>query len=107
MSRVGTARWSCFCVSGLRSGDAAALRVADVDLHRNAVTVGRQTFVGTLKSGKKRTLVLPGFVVDSLAETAEGKNRDELLWPSQSGGYLAPPRYQDKRRASVRASCQD
>jgi integrase len=46
-------------VGGLRWGEAAALRVSDIDflrrrieLHRNAVTVGRQTFVGTLKSGK-------------------------------------------------------
>ena len=40
-------------------------------MHRNAVMVGRQTYVGTLKSGKNRALVLPGFVVDSVAETAE------------------------------------
>ncbi|MGO9651634.1 hypothetical protein [Mycobacterium sp.] len=36
-------------------------------------------------------LVLPGFVVDALAEIAEGKSRDELLWPSRTGGHLAPP----------------
>jgi hypothetical protein len=42
-------------VGALRWGEAAALRVSDIDilrrrieLHRNAVTVGRQTFVGTL-----------------------------------------------------------
>jgi len=43
-----------------------------IELHRNAVTVGRQTFVGTLKSGKNRTVVLPAFVVDALAQTATG-----------------------------------
>jgi integrase len=85
-------------VGGLRWGEAAALRPCDIDflrrrieLHRNAVTVGRQTWVGTLKSGKNRTVVLPRLVVDALAQTAEGKGRDELLWPSQTGSYLAPP----------------
>ena len=82
-------------VGGLRWGEAAALRVSDIDflrrrieLHRNAVTVGRQTYVGTLKSGKNRTVVLPTFVVDALAKTAQGKGRDELMWPSATGGYL-------------------
>jgi len=34
--------------------------------------------------------MLPAFVVDALAETANGKSRDELLWVSASGGYLGP-----------------
>ncbi len=45
-------------VGGLRWGEAAALRVADINflrrrvhLHRNAVTVGRQTWVGTSSRG--------------------------------------------------------
>jgi integrase len=85
-------------VGGLRWGEAAALRVCDidflrrgVDLHRNAVMVGGQAFVGSLKSGKSRTVVLPAFVADALAQTAQGKGRDDLLWPSRSGGYLGPP----------------
>ena len=67
---------------GLRWGEAAALRVSDVDflrrrihLHRNAVTVGKQTWLGTLKSGKNRTVALPGFVTDALAQTCKGKQR--------------------------------
>ncbi|WP_196772589.1 tyrosine-type recombinase/integrase [Mycobacterium colombiense] len=85
-------------VGGLRWGEAAALSVADIDfsrrrvkLHRNAVTVGRQSWVGTLKSGKNRSVALPTFVIDALATTAEGKSRDELMWPSQAGGHLGPP----------------
>ena len=85
-------------VGGLRWGEAAALRVGDVnfrrsriELHRNAVTLGRRTMVGTLKSGKNRTVVLPAFVTDALAATCQGKGRDELIWPSAAGGYLAPP----------------
>lgn len=83
---------------GLRWGEAAALRVADVDflrrrvaLHRNAVKVGGEFVVGSLKSNKNRTVALPAFVIDALAQTANGKGRDDLLWASSSGGYLAPP----------------
>ena len=36
--------------------------------------------------------MLPEFVVDALARSAEGKGREDLLWPSQTGSYLAPPR---------------
>jgi integrase len=85
-------------VAGLRWGEAAALRVRDVNflrrrvvLHENAVAVGGRTHVGTLKSGHSRTVALPAFVVDELAATCEGKERDELIWPARDGGYLAPP----------------
>jgi integrase len=85
-------------VGGLRWGEAAALRVADIDflrrrvhLHRNAVMVGGKAVVGSLKSGQSRTVVLPSFVVDALSLTAKGKGRGELLWPSRAGGHLGPP----------------
>ncbi|WP_044080324.1 tyrosine-type recombinase/integrase [Mycobacterium canetti] len=88
--------------AGLRWGEAAALRVRDVDflkrkivLHENAVSVGSKVHVGTLKSGKHRTIALAGFVVDELARTCEGKERDELLWPARSGAYLGPPSSHD------------
>lgn len=99
---------------GLRWGEAAALRVADVDflrrrihLHRNAVTVGRQTFVGSLRSNKNRTVALPRFVVDALAQTAEGKRHDELLWPSATGGYLAPSSAWESWLSGAVARCQN
>jgi integrase len=76
-----------------------------VALHRNAVAVGGKVIVGTLKSNKNRTVVLPGFVVDALAVTAEGKGRDELLWPSSSGGYLMPPHGRSWLATAV-ARCQ-
>ena len=77
-----------------------------VHLHRNAVTVGKQTVVGSLKSGKNRTVVLPAFVVEALSATAEGKGRDELLWPSQTGGYLAPPAARESWLSGAVARCQ-
>lgn len=85
-------------VGGMRWGEAAALRVSDIDflrrrirLHRNAVKVGGRFEVGSLKGNRNRTVVLPGFVIDALALTATGKDRGDLMWPSASGGYLAPP----------------
>jgi integrase len=99
--------------AGLRWGEAAALRVRDVDflrrrieLHENAVTVGRHTHVGTLKSGKSRRVALAGFVVDELAATCEGKGRDELIWPSQTGGYLGPPSSTESWLSGAVERCQ-
>ena len=86
-------------IGGLRWGEAAALRVGDVDflrrrieLHRNAMQVRTKIIVGTLKGNKNRMVVLPEFVIDALAETAKGKGRDDLLWASASGRYIGPPR---------------
>lgn len=100
-------------VGGLRWGEAAALRVSDIDflrrrvaLHRNAVMVGADVVVGTLKSNKNRDVVLPAFVVDALAQTAEGKGRDDLLWPSTSGGYMGPPASKESWLSGAVARCQ-
>ena len=100
-------------VGGLRWGEAAALRVADIDflrrrvtLHTNAVRVGRTFAVGSLKSGKSRIVALPSFVIEALAVTAEGKGREELLWPSASGGYLAPPSSHASWLSGAVARCQ-
>jgi hypothetical protein len=41
--------------------------------------------VGTLKSGRSRSVALPAFVVDELAATCTGKDRDELIWLAQDG----------------------
>ncbi len=83
---------------GLRWGEASALRVSDIDflkrritLHENAVTIGSTTHVGSLKTGHKRTVPLSTFVAEALAKSCEGKDHDELIWPSQNGGYLGPP----------------
>lgn len=98
---------------GLRWGEAAALRVSDVDflrrritLHENAVRVGGRTVVGSLKSGENRTVALPVFVADSLAKSCEGKNRDELIWPSASGDYLGPPSSHDSWFSGAVKRCQ-
>lgn len=100
-------------VGGLRWGEAAALRVCDVDflrrrieLHRNAVYTGPGMTLGSLKSNKSRTVALPGFVMDALAQTAEGKGRDDLLWPSRVGGYLGPPSSKESWLSGAVRRCQ-
>jgi integrase len=100
-------------VGGLRWGEAAALRVGDVDflrrrieLHRNAVQVGTKIVVGTLKSNENRTVVLPNFVIDALAATAKGRGRDDLLWPTASGGYMGPPASKESWLSGAVARCQ-
>jgi integrase len=45
-------------------------------------------------------------VIDELAQTARGKGRDDLLWPSASGSYLAPPAGNDSWLSGAVARCQ-
>ncbi len=100
-------------VGGLRWGEAAALRIGDVDflrrrieLHCNAVQVGTKVVVGTLKSNENRTVVLPKFVIDALAETAKGKSRDDLFWSTGSGGYVGPPASKESWLSGAVHRCQ-
>ncbi|WP_418003362.1 tyrosine-type recombinase/integrase [Mycobacterium sp. PDNC021] len=98
---------------GPRWGEAAALRVGDIDflkrrvtLHENAVTVGGSVHVGTLKSGKERTVTLPAFVVAELAKTCKGKVHGELIWPARAGGHLGPPSSHDSWLSGAVDRCQ-
>src|SRR6476646_9549808 len=57
-------------------GEVAALRVSDIDflrrritLHSNAVAVGGEVIVGSLKTGHARTVPLPLFAAEALAKT--------------------------------------
>lgn len=79
---------------GLRWSEAVALRVADIDflrkriaVHVNAVTVRGRIEVGTPKTNRNRSVPLHTAVIEPLAATAVGKNRDDLLWPGPDGGY--------------------
>lgn len=99
--------------AGLRWGEAAALRVGDVEflkrrivLHENAVTVGGDVHVGTLKSGKSRTVPLAAFVVDELAATCKGKEHGELIWSARDGGHLGPPSSHDSWLSGAVDRCQ-
>jgi integrase len=81
--------------SGLRLGEAVALRVGRVDPERRRVRVeesatevnGRLVF-GTPKTHEARTVVVPRFVMDRLESLLDGKGSDELVFTSPRGGPL-------------------
>lgn len=84
--------------TGLRWGEATALRVRDLDMLRrrakvveNAVQVGSEIIVGTTKGHKARTVPLPAFLLPYLAQQCEGRGRDDLLFPGEGGAHLARP----------------
>jgi integrase len=81
---------------GLRFGEAAALRVGDVNLKTRRIRVRRSvtnvTGKGLVEGGTKnhgaRTVPVPKFLAP-LLETEIGDRADvELLFPSRRGGYL-------------------
>ena len=84
--------------AGLRWSEVAALRPSDVDflrrrvnLHRNAVTLTGEVAVGTLKSVRPAPCRWPRSSPTSWRPAVVGKDRDELIWGSGTGGYLPPP----------------
>lgn len=73
--------------TGLRWGEATALRVRDMDFLRrraavseNAVRVGGQIVVGTPKTHHARSVPWPEFLSTELARLCEGKARDALVF---------------------------
>ena len=95
--------------AGLRWGEAAGLRVADIDFLRRKVLVHQNATGGTvetLKGGEHRTLVLAQYVIDELALTVRGKARNDLIWPAQTGSYLKSPSSHDSWLAGAVQRCQ-
>lgn len=96
-------RWSTLvytlAYTGLRWGEVTALRVQDLNLlrrrvnvSRNVVQVGSTWHVGTPKSGKSRTVAVPGFVAELLAAQCVGKSMDDLVFTApRSGEWIRRP----------------
>jgi integrase len=81
--------------TGLRWGEAAAVRVADVDLMRRRIHVHRamaevrgRAVVGTPKDHEIRSVPVPAFLVDELAAHLAGRPGDALAFPAPGGGFL-------------------
>ncbi|WP_246093129.1 tyrosine-type recombinase/integrase [Subtercola boreus] len=73
--------------TGLRWGEATALRVGDLDTLRrraqvseNAVGVSGKIIVGTPKSHLSRSVPYPAFLSNPLARLCEGKDRTQLIF---------------------------
>jgi integrase len=96
---------------GLRIGEAAALRVGDLDLMRRRIRVersvtdvnGRMVF-GTPKTHQRREVPLPGFLVDLLAAHVHGRSSTDLVFPSSEGSVLRVNNW--RRRSFDRAAAK-
>jgi len=93
--------------TGLRWGEATALRVEDLDLLRrrvlvrsNAVDVGGVIYPGTPKSHETRTVPVPRFLLAQLAAASEGRSRSNLVF-GNGRDFLRQP---DSRRGWFKAA---
>lgn len=98
--------------TGLRWGEAIALRVGSLDLLRrraqvseNAVRVGRELVVGTPKSHTSRSVPVPAFLVEHLARACEGRGRDALVF-GNGRTHLHPPNSRDGWFVAAVRRCQ-
>ncbi len=82
--------------TGIRFGEATALRTAVVDLDANRIWIRRSaTFVrgsGTVESDTKnhtaRAVPIPGQLAKELKKLLADRTPDALVFPSHKGGYL-------------------
>lgn len=81
--------------TGLRWGEATALRVRDVDLlagrvhvQRSAIDTAGELTYGTPKSHATRTVVMPAFMRQQLDGLLLGKGPDDLVFTAPNGGAL-------------------
>lgn len=83
---------------GLRLGEAAALRVGDVDTERRRINVkrsatnvtGQGMVEGTTKNKTSRTVPVPQFLAPLLKTEIGDRADDELVFPPRRGDYLTP-----------------
>ncbi|MEV8267356.1 tyrosine-type recombinase/integrase [Microbacterium sp. NPDC076911] len=83
--------------TGLRWGEATALRVRNVDRVRRRLTileavaeVNGKPVPGGVKSHEKRVVAYPDFLDADIEAACVGKGQDERLWYSESAGWLRP-----------------
>lgn len=102
--------------TGLRWGEATALRVGDLDMLRrrvtvreNAVMVGGTIHVGTPKTHRTRSVPFPASLSEPLAAECAGKSRDALVFgdgvrhvrPSDSRGGWFPAAVRKAQRSDA------
>jgi integrase len=80
---------------GLRFGEAAALRVRNIDLMRRRIRIteavvevnGHQVF-GTTKNHQARSVPIPPIVADRLAVQLAGRKGSDFAFPARRGGAI-------------------
>jgi integrase len=85
--------------TGIRWGEAVALRWCDVEFLRgrlsvysNAVQLGVEHAVGPTKGRTARSVPVAGFLLNELSVRCQGKDPDALVFPGPDGGYLPRPK---------------
>ena len=102
--------------TGIRWGEAVALRVRDVEflrgrlsVHANAVQLGVDHAVGPTKGRTARSVPVAAFLLDELSVRCAGKEPDDLVFSGPDGKYLPRPKSTDGwfaaavKRAGVQA----
>jgi integrase len=81
--------------TGLRWGEATALRVCDIDFDRRRIDirrafsdVGGRVVLGTPKSHQSRTVPVPRFVATEIAAAVAGKHADDLVFTMPGGSVI-------------------
>jgi integrase len=101
--------------TGVRWGEAIALRVRDVAFLRrrltvaeNAVQIGTDHATRPTKGRKARTVPVPDFVLTELSLQCAGKAPGDLVFSAADGGYLPRPKSSNGwfKRAVERAEVQ-
>jgi len=83
--------------TGLRWGEATALKVRNVALAKRRVNireavadVSGKHVLGRVKNHERRTIAYPDFLDTAIAAACAGKGQEDRLWSSESGGFLRP-----------------
>ncbi len=86
--------------TGLRWGEATALRVCDIDLARRRIDVrrafsdvGGHIVLGTPKSHQSRTVPIPRFLARELATAITGRHADDLAFTMPGGTVVRLPNW--------------
>ena len=89
--------------TGLRWGEATALRVHDIDLNRRRIDVrrpfsdiGGKIVLGTPKSHLARFVPLPRFLAFELAAFVMVKKPDDLVFTTSSGSVVRSANWRQK-----------
>lgn len=89
--------------TGLRWGEAVALRARNVDLARGRIQVtgsvtrvGKELVEGPPKSHAHRSVPVPAFLVEELRPVVEELNDEDLVFESPIGGFLTSWAYRSK-----------
>ena len=94
---------------GLRWGEAAGLRVSDIDFSTGSLRVVDNATAGTVgspKGNRYRIVYAAPTIVADLELVAAGKDSNDLMWPSATGGHLKAPATHDSWLSGAVKRCQ-